>query len=82
MRINEIAKRSARSRAGMSSSPVQQRPAPGLKTYALKLKLKQIGYTNIIDTTVQARTPEMARRIIRAQYNDRNVIVGQPVEIK
>jgi len=53
-----------------------------LKTYEVRLKLKQIGYTNIINATVQARTPEMARRIIRAQYNDRNVIVGQPREIK
>lgn len=53
-----------------------------LKTYEIRLRLKQIGYTNIINTTVQARTPEMARRIIRAQYNDRNVIVGQPREIK
>lgn len=57
-------------------------PQPGLKTYAIKLKLKQPGYTNIIDTTVQARTPEMARRILRAQYNNRHVIVGQPREIK
>ena len=54
----------------------------GLKTFAVKIKLKQPGYTNIIDTTVQARNAEMARRIIRAQYNDRNVLVGQPKEIK
>lgn len=54
----------------------------GLKTYIVKVKLKQPGYTNIIDTTVQARTPEMARKIIRAQYNNSHVIVGQPKEIK
>lgn len=79
MRLNEITNRSARTRAGM---PQYQQPGPGLKTYTVKVKLKQIGYTNIVDTTVQARTPEMARRIIRAQYNNRNVIVGQPREIK
>ena len=56
--------------------------SPRLKTYAVKVKLKQPGYTNIIDTTVQARTPEMARKILRAQYNNPNVIVGQPKEIK
>jgi hypothetical protein len=54
----------------------------GLKTYTMKIKLKQPGYTQIVDTTVQARTPEMARRIIRQQHNNRNVIVGTPREIK
>jgi len=53
-----------------------------LKTYAVKLKLKQPGYTNIVDTQVQARTPEMARRILSAQYNNRNVVVGQPRELR
>jgi hypothetical protein len=49
-----------------------------LNTYAVKIKLKQQGYTNIVDTQVQARTPEMARKILRAQYNNPNVVVGQP----
>jgi len=31
---------------------------------------------------VQARTPEMARRMIRAQYGDRAVLVSQPRLIK
>lgn len=53
-----------------------------LKTYSVKVKLKQSGYTNIIDTTVMARTPEMARRLLRQLYNNRNVIVGQPKELK
>ena len=57
-------------------------PVKGLKTYIVKVKLKQPGYTNLIDTTVQARTPEMARRILRSQYNNPNVVVGQPKEIK
>jgi hypothetical protein len=54
---------------------LSQRP---LNTYAVKIKLKQQGYTNIVDTQVAARTPEMARRILRTQYNNTNVIVGQP----
>jgi hypothetical protein len=49
-----------------------------LNTYAVKIKLKQQGYTNIVDTQVQARTPEMARKILRTQYNNPNVVVGQP----
>jgi hypothetical protein len=54
----------------------------GLKTFAVKIKLRQPGYTNIIDTTVQARNAEMARRILKSQYNNPNVIIGQPREVK
>ena len=54
----------------------------GLKTFVVRLQLKQQGYTQQIDTTVQARTANLARQIIRAQYNNRNVTVGQPREIK
>jgi hypothetical protein len=43
--------------------------------------LPQQGYTQHMDTTVQARTPEQARRIIRGQYGDRTVLVGQPRRI-
>lgn len=53
-----------------------------LKTYHARVKLKQPGYTNIIDTTVMARNPEMARRLIRQQYGDSNVLVGQPRELR
>lgn len=54
----------------------------GLKTFAVRLRLKQQGYVQQIDTTVQARTANQARQIIRAQYNNNNVLVGQPREIK
>jgi len=53
-----------------------------IKTYLVKVKIRQPGYTNIIDTTVQARNPEMARRLVRVQYNSRDVIVGQPRELR
>jgi hypothetical protein len=52
-----------------------------MKTYVVRLRLKQLGYTQHMDTTVMARNPEQARRIIRQQYDDRNVIVGQPREL-
>ena len=52
-----------------------------MKTYVVKLRLKQRGYTQFMDTTVVARNPEQARRIIRQQYDDRNVILGQPREL-
>ena len=61
---------------------VSETRRPLLKTYAAKVQLRQPGYRNIIDTTVQARNPEMARRLLRQQYGSRNVIVGQPRELK
>jgi len=57
-------------------------PGGGLKTFAVRLRLKQQGYVQQIDTTVQARTANQARQIVRAQYNNKNVLVGQPHEIK
>ena len=59
--------------------PLSQR---SLKTFVVKIKLRQRGYTNVVDTQVQARTAEMARRILRAQYNNPNVIIGQPRELR
>lgn len=53
-----------------------------LKLYAARVKLKQPGYTNIIDTTIQARNPEMARRLLKQQYGASSSLVGQPREIK
>ena len=53
-----------------------------VKTYLVKVKIRQPGYTNIIDTTVQAMNPEMARRLVRVQYNSRDVIIGQPRELR
>lgn len=67
MRLSEIASRKKKT---------------ALRTYAAKVKLRQPGYTNIVDTTVQARTPEMARRLLRRQFGGRNVIVGQPRELR
>jgi len=61
---------------------VSEAKGQALRTYTAKVQLKQPGYKNIIDTTVQARNPEMARRLIRQQYGDRNVMVGQPRELK
>ena len=53
-----------------------------LKTYAVKLKLQQPVYTTQVDTTVQARNPEMARRLLRQQYGDKHILVGQPRELR
>ena len=57
-------------------------PKHKLKTYVVKLKLKSTGYTQILDTTVQAVNAQMARKIIATQYNSTHVMIGQPREIK
>jgi hypothetical protein len=67
---------------GTDQEAVDEARGPLLKTYAAKVQLRQPGYKNIIDTTIQARNPEMARRLLRQQYGSRNVIVGQPRELK
>ena len=53
-----------------------------MKTYVVRLRLKQKGYTQHMDTTVMARNPEQARRLLRQQHGDQSVIVGQPRELK
>lgn len=53
-----------------------------LKTYVIRIRSRQSGYVQQMDTTVQARNPEQARRLIRQQYDDRNIIVGQPKELR
>lgn len=53
-----------------------------LNTYLVRIRLPQQGHKIMMDTTVQARTPEMARRMIRAQYGDRTALVSQPRLIK
>lgn len=53
-----------------------------LRTYVVKLKLKQQGYTNMFDTTIQARNPQQARVLMRQLYGDQHIIVGQPRELQ
>lgn len=53
-----------------------------LRPFVVRLRLKQTGNTQLMDTTVMARNADQARKIIRAQYGDRSVIVGNPREIK
>jgi hypothetical protein len=57
-------------------------PKTKMKTYVVRLKLRSPGYTQILDTTVQAVSPQMARKIIANQYDSTHVMIGQPREIK
>lgn len=54
-----------------------------LKTYEIRIKIP--GPTGIVTntrTTVMAVNPQMARKIVQVQYNIRNILIGQPREIK
>jgi len=53
-----------------------------MRTYAMRVRLPQKGYSNIIDLTVQARTPEMARRLVTNLYGPAHKILSHPREIK
>lgn len=65
----------------MRYSEIRPKLVTDLRTYTAKVKLRQPGYLTMIDVTVQARNPEMARRILRQQYSA-NAIVGQPKELR
>lgn len=51
------------------------------KFFAAKVKVKQPNYSQIIDTTVTAKTQEMARRLIKAQYG-KDALISNVREIK
>jgi hypothetical protein len=53
-----------------------------LKTFVVKIKLRQTSGTTTVDTTIMARNPEQARQLLRKQYGDRSIVVGQPRELK
>jgi hypothetical protein len=63
---------------GLTENQARRRP---LITYLVRLRLHQGGYHTMMDTTVQARTAEMARRMVRAQYGSQSILVGQPRRI-
>jgi len=51
------------------------------KFFKAKVRVKQPGYSIMIDTTITAKNRDMARRLIRHQYGS-NALVGDVREIK
>jgi len=51
------------------------------KFFKAKVKIRQPPYSQLIDTTINAKYREMARRLLRAQYG-KNSIIGTVTEIK
>jgi mannose/fructose/N-acetylgalactosamine-specific phosphotransferase system component IIB len=54
-----------------------------LKTYEIRIKIPGTdGTSTNTRTTVMALNPQMARKVVQVQYNIRNIMIGQPREIK
>jgi hypothetical protein len=51
------------------------------KFFKAKVKIKQPGYSQLIDTTVTAKDRTMAQRLLKAQYG-KNSVIGTVTEIK
>jgi hypothetical protein len=51
------------------------------KFWGARVKVKQPGYSQMIDTTITAKTKEMARRLLRAQYG-KDALINNIREIK
>lgn len=66
----------------MRAREFSNRVANQLRTYLVRLKLRQKGYSQYMDTMVQARNQDQARKILRAQYATPGVVIGNPRELK
>jgi hypothetical protein len=51
------------------------------KFFGARVRVKQSAYSQIIDTTVTAKTQEMARRLLKAQYG-KDALISNVREIK
>lgn len=54
-----------------------------LKTYEIRIRVPGLSGTSTnTKTIVVALNPQMARKVVQAQYNVPNIMIGQPREIK
>ena len=66
---------------GMTEAQDFQSHGARLKTYLVTLKIQQGSTYQRMDTTITARNPEQAKRLIQQQYG-RNIVVGRPREMR
>lgn len=52
-----------------------------LKLFKVRVKVKQIGHTQMIDTTITAPNANLARRLVKDQFGD-NAMVGNVQEVR
>jgi hypothetical protein len=50
--------------------------APGFNVYTARVKVKNPNYSQSIDVAVFAKSPEMARMLLQAQYGKDTVVSG------
>jgi hypothetical protein len=65
----------------MSEAQDFQSHGARLKTYVATLRIRQGATYQRMDTTVVARSPEQAKRLLIQQY-DKDVVVGRPREMR
>jgi len=54
-----------------------------LKTYEIRIRVPGLSGSNTnTKTVVVALNPQMARKVVQAQYNVPSIMIGQPREIK
>lgn len=68
-------------RVPMSEAQDFQSHGARLKNYIVTLKISQGGTYQRMDTTITARSPEQAKRLIQQQYG-KNIVVGRPRELR
>jgi hypothetical protein len=52
-----------------------------MKLFKVRVKVKQVGYTQMIDTTITAPDANLARRLVKDQFGH-NALVGNVQEVK
>jgi hypothetical protein len=52
-----------------------------MKLFKVRVKVKQVGYTQMIDTTITAPDANLARRLVKDQFGH-TALVGNVQEVK
>jgi hypothetical protein len=47
---------------------------PKFRVFQAKVRVRQPGYTTLVDTTIAAKNAEMARRLLKQQYGTTSLI--------
>lgn len=67
----------------MRLAEIAQPKKSKLKTYEIRIRVPGLSGTSTnTKTIVVALNPQMARKVVQAQYNVPNIMIGQPKEIK
>lgn len=59
-----------------SSEFIKESIAPGFQVYMARVKVKNPDYSQSIDAAVFAKSPQMAKMLLQAQYGKDSVVSG------